>query len=1791
MSAIQPTIHWAGQLQRKSWLLALLLLAALPTWASDYYWVGGNGQWNDLSHWSPSSGGAATYPQVPQSTDNVYFDAKSFSASNQTVNFGGIVTCLNLDWTGAVRAGVSGMRFTGSGTLEVNGDLHLTAGLGRQDVNFRLLATSTSHALDLQAVPVNGWLSLESETGGWVCSSDLNLVQYGATPSLLLMAGRIDFGTATVSCYGVRSTGNMVRSISLNAATFNLLAAVNAWEVSGTRLQLQAGTSTLRLGGTAQRTANSYAFNSTAQTYNVVEVAAGASATINAANSSFGTLAINGLATLTSAATITSTLSVGRDAVLRAAAGQVLTLGPLARLALTSSCVGLAHVQSSVPGQAATIQAAAGWNGIVLNYVVLQDVALTGGGTAQADNSLDRGNNAGVTFTALPVSDLYWVGGSGNWHDAAHWSQTSGGPATSGGCLPTLATNVHFDVKSFTGAGQVVTLDGANGFCRDLDFTGASAPVFSTAAADLGQHQLGIGGSLTLVAGVSFTAKADLVFYGHEAGVPAATVATAGQALAGNVYFRAAGSTYTLLDGLTLTPGATSPNGRLYVEAGTLLTNSQPVTCQGFTSGYAATGSVFTTGTAAGGPVSAAAVAVNLGASILNLTPASALSDVGLRPTYTWDVAPGVALTAATSTIRIGSNATHNQAAVFRAGLGLQYNAVFFTDPAALSLPTVVPGSAVNATFGQLSFAGSANVSASNTFTDQLVLAAGRIYNFYNSTQSFTASGQLAVAGDCSGFVYINGGTGTARVKFSKPAGGTLNALVLFAVLRNATFQGGATWASSQCIDGGGNAGIAFTNPILPRTLYWVGGTGNWTDANHWALSSGGAAGVCVPNQLDAAVFDNLSFTAINQVVTQDAVLATCRSLNWAAATFVPTFSGPDTNTLAVYGSLTWAPAMRQLLQGDVQLLGGGTLTSNGQSFGGGLVLNAPGATISLADALNQPRTSGAGLTQTTGTLLTNGQPLVLRSLSSAPPDGDANPPARALRLGTSIVEITAGAWAPTDPTTLTLEAAAATIYLSTGTTFAGNNFAYNVVQTGASASHTLTGNNTIGTLELAGINQVAGSNAIGQQLTLDAGTICRFGAGTTTAFAATATVQAAGTGTSVITLQSTINNQAFIWSKPAGTVCASYIYLRDSQAQGGAYFEAGQQANNQGNTSGWSFGTLPQAVYASQRVCPQLGAHYLRFAFSGLDRFTQQPIALAAAQYPLTLVLLNLTTGSTSTISVTGPTYDHLVPDSQNTYQYQVLSLATSSTGCTPLVNTGATTPFPVVTDGPLNGSAGQWTGATASWLDCQNWADGTVPTAATDVTIGPAANAPVLNGPVVLGSLHVLTGGQLTLGSAAELTVSSHWLNEGTTTVDDASLVTFGGSSTQQVLSGHFGRVVLSNPAGLSLLSDASSSTSLALTAGIITTGSYQWVHTSAVAGSIGSGSAGSYVAGRLRRTLAPGSSDTYTFPVGTASQYAPLDLLSSQLVGTNTIEASFAPKTDSDVGLNCVDTTPSALRYVAVQAAGRWLLVPDAQPTGGTYAVRVSLAPFSGLTDNLFGILKRPDASASAADWNTGGGLLSAAGGAGRLVADGYALRSGLSSFSQFGLGQAVANTPLPVTLVSFQVAAQGAAAQLGWTVAQELNLSGYAVERSRDGRSFQPVGEVAALGGLRRTYAFTDAQAREAAAGQPLYYRLRLLEPGAPDAFSTTVVVRFAEASGGLLAWPTRFTTTLHVDAGALGSTLRQVELLDGQGRVVFGQALPTGSTTATFAVPTLAAGLYVLRTTTATGTCHQRLVRE
>ena len=68
----------------KKLLLFIVLFVTGCLNAQTYYWVGGSGYWNDITHWSYTSGGSPTNV-IPSSNSTIIFDNAS-SVSDFTIH-------------------------------------------------------------------------------------------------------------------------------------------------------------------------------------------------------------------------------------------------------------------------------------------------------------------------------------------------------------------------------------------------------------------------------------------------------------------------------------------------------------------------------------------------------------------------------------------------------------------------------------------------------------------------------------------------------------------------------------------------------------------------------------------------------------------------------------------------------------------------------------------------------------------------------------------------------------------------------------------------------------------------------------------------------------------------------------------------------------------------------------------------------------------------------------------------------------------------------------------------------------------------------------------------------------------------------------------------------------------------------------------------------------------------------------------------------------------------------------------------------------------------------------------------------------------------------------------------------------------------------------------------------------------------------------------------------------------------------------------------------------------------
>ena len=136
------------------------------------------------------------------------------------------------------------------------------------------------------------------------------------------------------------------------------------------------------------------------------------------------------------------------------------------------------------------------------------------------------------------------------------------------------------------------------------------------------------------------------------------------------------------------------------------------------------------------------------------------------------------------------------------------------------------------------------------------------------------------------------------------------------------------------------------------------------------------------------------------------------------------------------------------------------------------------------------------------------------------------------------------------------------------------------------------------------------------------------------------------------------------------------------------------------------------------------------------------------------------------------------------------------------------------------------------------------------------------------------------------------------------------------------------------------------------------------------------------------------------------------------------------------------------------------------------------------------------------------------------------------------------PLPLTWGSFAAAVFNRQVILKWSTLQESNTGYFAVERSPDGRSFAPVGKVAARGNssLISDYEFTDSQP---ASNGGNYYRIREVDLDGHVDYSVIKFVHFVEGgASGVQVYPNPVQDILNI---AVSSDNTKIDLRDLHGK--------------------------------------------
>ncbi len=504
------------------------------SFSANYFWVGGSGDWSDYAnHWATSSGGTAYHTAAPSSSDNVYFDANSFSSAGDTVFLDVSGICQNMSWAGAT----NNPKFMGSNQLEVYGSLAFISAMQLDEFSgwisfYSDLPGNTinfgGHKLNLFSVDFYG-------NGEWTLMSDLDLSSMMG--SISVFNGHL-FTNGYELKIGFLQGGGMSDNVGIHLGNSDVLVTMGMWFMPP--FDFDAGTSTIT-------TQNNW-FNGFGFTYHDVIIDAqnaGANVEIMGSNT------FNNLIFTDSVSMITlesgSTQSVDN-------------------IDVGSGCANRVTIMPSMD-QPAYIFKTAG--NVYLDYLAVMNITILGGANFVSNNSIDLGNVNNWTIN-LPVPETYyWVGNGGNWNDPNHWALTSGG-APNGTCTPSILDTVYFDANSFSMPNQQVKIQGF-AFCSNMDWTGIPANKPSLTNAGMGLDYLVISGSLTFDANLTNNFNGTMLF---GSGRPGETITSKGVNYPGAVVFDGTGA-YNLTDPFLCGSSVT-------IEEGTFNTNDQDFDCMSF---------------------------------------------------------------------------------------------------------------------------------------------------------------------------------------------------------------------------------------------------------------------------------------------------------------------------------------------------------------------------------------------------------------------------------------------------------------------------------------------------------------------------------------------------------------------------------------------------------------------------------------------------------------------------------------------------------------------------------------------------------------------------------------------------------------------------------------------------------------------------------------------------------------------------------------------------------------------------------------------------------------------------------------------------------------------------------------------------------------------------------------------------------------------------------------------------------------------------------------------------------
>lgn len=521
---------------KKSFLFGffLLLFANLSLQAANYYWIGGSGNWSDTTHWVKSSGGSVYHSNVPGANDNVIFDSLSFTGAGQVVTLdAGNFLCRSMDWTEArFNPTLSGAL---ADTLEVYGSLSFASVMNNNFLGDLIIFSSTAQdSLSPNGQSIKGNLIFNG-TGTYQLKGTLNCLK-----NIYVLRGTLNTNGKSVNCVNFNALSTSTRGLILGASVLTVSGSGNVWDAGSSGFTLNAGSSRIVFAYTGN---NNVLFNAggSGASYNVVSFLSSKVRFLN--SGTFDSLAF----------------VPGAEVILEAQKNQILN-----KLIALGTCGNPIALKSS--GTIPSTITNGGGTAIVCNYLRLSLITKAGAGSITANNSIIELAPCANWIMNPPTGsqNFYWIGGTGNWNDPAHWSLSSGGVA--GTCIPGPDDNVIFNAASGFAANNPVSIT-QNAYCNNMSWLGVLPnPVLAGSNVNLY-----IKGNVLLNTNMNMTFSGGIYFTGNSV----QQITTNGTSFSADIYVQKTGGEVSLND-------AFSSSKKIILLQGNFHTQGETLTCAAF---------------------------------------------------------------------------------------------------------------------------------------------------------------------------------------------------------------------------------------------------------------------------------------------------------------------------------------------------------------------------------------------------------------------------------------------------------------------------------------------------------------------------------------------------------------------------------------------------------------------------------------------------------------------------------------------------------------------------------------------------------------------------------------------------------------------------------------------------------------------------------------------------------------------------------------------------------------------------------------------------------------------------------------------------------------------------------------------------------------------------------------------------------------------------------------------------------------------------------------------------------